>query len=134
VEDADLRRQLTEALAELEKVRVELEKKKEAWRISSLKRHAETNRLEQALKVSQTNESLLKKKADMLELTVLSHQKSMDKGRVNIVREQLKEHNERLEQQTQVKDLHANATTRKTFQDTYNRQMDALEGKLRSLQ
>ena len=36
----------------------------------------------------------------MLELTVLSHQKSMDKGRANIVREQLKEHNERLEQQT----------------------------------
>ena len=64
--------------------------KKEAWRLSSLKRHAETNKLEQALKVSQTNEGLLKKKADMLELTVMSHQKSMDKGRANIVRDQLK--------------------------------------------
>ena len=70
----------------------------------------------------------------MLELTVLSHQKSMDKGRANIVREQLKEHNERLEQQTAVKDLHANATQRKTFQETYARQMDALDGKLQKLQ
>ena len=39
----------------------------------------------QALKVAQKNEGLLKKKADMLELTVLSHQKSMDKGRANMV-------------------------------------------------
>ena len=70
----------------------------------------------------------------MLELTVLSHQKSMDKGRASIVREQLKEHNERLEQQTAVKDLHANATQRKTFQETYARQMDALDGKLQKLQ
>ena len=89
--------------------------------------------MEQALKVSQTNESLLKKKADMLELTVMSHQKSMDKGRANIVREQLKEHNERLEAQAQTKDLHANATQRKTFQETYARQMDALEEKLSKL-
>ena len=112
----------------------EFEKKKEAWRISSLKRHAEMNKLEQALKVATQNEQLLKKKSDMLELTVLSHQKSMDKGRVNMVREQLKEHNERLEQQTQSKDLHACATTRKTFDETYSRQMDALNGKLRKLQ
>ena len=110
------------------------EKKKEAWRISSLKRHAEQNKLEQALKVSQTNESLLKKKADMLELTVMSHQKSMDKGRASIVREQLKEHNERLEQQTAIKDLHANATQRKTFQETFSRQMGALDKKLSTLQ
>ncbi len=98
------------------------------------RRHAETNKLEQALKVSQTNESLLKKKADMLELTVLSHQKSMDKSRVSIVRDQLKEHNERLEQQSHTKDLHASATTRKTFDETYSRQMDALNGKLKQLQ
>ena len=111
----------------------EFEKKKEAWRISSLKRHAEMNKLEQALKVATTNEALHKKKADMLELTVLSHQKSMDKGRASIIQGQLKEHNERLEQQTQVKDLHANATTRKTFDETYSRQMDALNGKLRKL-
>ena len=84
--------------------------------------------------MSQKNEGLLKKKADMLELTVLSHQKSMDKGRASIVREQLKEHNERLEQQTAVKDLHANATQRKTFQETYARQMAALDGKLSKLQ
>ena len=130
---ADLRRQLSEALAELEKVRDELEKKKEAWRISSLKRHAETNKLEQALKVTQASEAMLKKKADMLELTVLSHQKSMDKGRAKIVHEQLKEHNERIEQQAQTKDLHANATQRKTFAETYARQMDALDGKLSKL-
>ena len=84
--------------------------------------------------MAQTNEGLLKKKADMLELTVLSHQKSMDKGRVSIVAEQLKEHNERLEQQSAVKDLHANATQRKTFQETYARQMAALDGKLQKLQ
>ena len=84
--------------------------------------------------MSQKNEGLLKKKADMLELTVLSHQKSMDNKRVNMVREQLKEHNERLEQQVSVKDMHANATQRKTFQETYARQMDALDGKLKSLQ
>ena len=35
--------------------------------------------------MAQTNEGLLKKKSDMLELTVMSHQKSMDKGRANIV-------------------------------------------------
>ena len=35
----------------------------------------------QALKVAQKNEALLKKKSDMLELTVMSHQKSMDKGK-----------------------------------------------------
>jgi len=130
----ELRRQLAAALDELAKVKDEYEKKKEAWRISSLKRHAEMNKLEQALKVSTTNEQLLKKKSDMLELTVLSHQKSMDKGRANIVAGQLKEHNERLEQQTQVKDLHANATQRKTFDETYDRQMDALNGKLKKLQ
>ena len=132
-EDEDLRRQLNAAIADLAALRDEFEKKKEAWRISSLKRHAETNKLEQALKVSTTNEGLLKKKADMLELTVLSHQKSMDKGRASIVREQLKEHNERLEQQSGCKDLHASATQRKTFQETYTRQMDALEGKLSKL-
>ena len=133
-DDEELRRQLKAALEELEALKVEFEKKKEAWRISSLKRHAEQNKLEQALKVAQTNENLLKKKADMLELTVLSHQKSMDKGRANIVREQLKEHNERLEQQTAVKDLHANATQRKTFQETFSRQMGALDKKLSALQ
>ena len=133
-DDEELRRQLKAALEELEALKVEFEKKKEAWRISSLKRHAEQNKLEQALKVAQTNECLLKKKADMLELTVLSHQKSMDKGRANIVREQLKEHNERLEQQTAVKDLHANATQRKTFQETFSRQMGALDKKLKDLQ
>ena len=84
--------------------------------------------------MSQKNEGLLKKKADMLELTVMSHQKSMDEGRASIVREQLKEHNERLEQQSAVKDLHANATQRKTFQETYARQMAALDGKLQKLQ
>ena len=84
--------------------------------------------------MSQKNEGLLKKKADMLELTVLSHQKSMDKGRVSIVSEQLKEHNERLEQQTAVKDLHASATTRKTFQETFAKQMSALDCKLSKLQ
>ena len=84
--------------------------------------------------MSQTNEGLLKKKADMLELTVLSHQKSMDKGRASIVREQLKEHNERLEQQGGVKDLHASATQRKTFQETFARQMDVLDNKLQKLQ
>lgn len=133
-DDEELRRQLKAALEELEALKTEFEKKKEAWRISSLKRHAEQNKLEQALKVSQTNESLLKKKADMLELTVMSHQKSMDKGRASIVREQLKEHNERLEQQTAIKDLHANATQRKTFQETFSRQMGALDKKLSTLQ
>ena len=132
-DDEELRRAQA-ALEELEALKTEFEKKKEAWRISSLKRHAEQNKLEQALKVSQTNESLLKKKADMLELTVMSHQKSMDKGRASIVREQLKEHNERLEQQTAIKDLHANATQRKTFQETFSRQMGALDKKLSTLQ
>ena len=124
---------MKEALEQFAALKEEYEKKKEAWRISSLKRHAEMNKVEQALKVSSTNEQLLKKKADMLELTLLSQQKSMDKGRVNMVREQLKEHNERLEQQGGVRDLHANATTRKTFDETYERQMDALNGKLRKL-
>ena len=133
-DSAELRRQLAKALEELQAVKDELAKKMEAWRINSLKRHAEMNKLEQALKVATTNEGLLKKKADMLELTVMSHQKSMDKGRVSIVQSQLKEHNERLEQQTQVRDLHANATQRKTFDETYSRQMDALDGKLRKLQ
>jgi len=132
-ETEELRRQLKEALEQFAALKEEYDKKKEAWRISSLKRHAEMNKVEQALKVSSTNEQLLKKKADMLELTLLSQQKSMDKGRVNMVREQLKEHNERLEQQGGVRDLHANATTRKTFDETYERQMDALNGKLRKL-
>ena len=83
--------------------------------------------------MSQKNEGLLKKKADMLELTVMSHQKSMDKGRASIVREQLKEHNERLEQQSGVKDLHASATQRKTFQETFAKQMDVLDSKLSKL-
>ena len=82
--------------------------------------------------MTQSNEAMLKKKADMLELT-LSHQKSMDKGRAKIVTEQLKEHNERLEQQSQTKDLHANATQRKTFEETFTRQMSALDGKLSKL-
>ena len=129
-----LRRKLAAALEELAAVKEEFEKKKESWRITSLKRHAEMNKVEQALKVATTNEQLLKKKADMLELTVLSHQKSMDKERVQIVQGQLKEHNQRLEQQTQVKDLHANATQRKTFEETYNAQMGALNGKLKTLQ
>ena len=47
----------------------ELQKKETQWRLTSLKRHAETNKLEQAIKVSQKNEGLLKKKADMLELS-----------------------------------------------------------------
>ena len=130
----ELRRKLAAALEELAAVKEEFEKKKESWRITSLKRHAEMNKVEQALKVATTNEQLLKKKADMLELTVLSHQKSMDKERVQIVQGQLKEHNQRLEQQTQVKDLHANATQRKTFEETYNAQMGALNGKLKTLQ
>ena len=133
-DDEDLRRQLKEALEELAALRDEYEKKKEAWRIASLKRVAETNKLEQALKVATTNEGLLKKKADMLELTVMSHQKSMDKGRANIVRDQLKEHNERLEQQSGVKDLHASATQRKTFKDTFDSQMGALDKKLAKLE
>ena len=83
--------------------------------------------------MTQSNEAMLKKKADMLELTLMSHQKSMDKGRAKIVTEQLKEHNERLEQQSQTKDLHANATQRKTFEETFTRQMSALDGKLSKL-
>ena len=126
----ELRRQLKQALDDLAALTDEYARKKEAWRITALKRHAEQNKLEQALKVSQTNEGLLKKKADMLELTVLSHQKSMDKGRANIVRDQLKEHNERLEQQSGVKDLHASATQRKTFQETFSKQMETLDSKL----
>ena len=116
------------------KLEEEMAKKDEKYRLGSLKRHAEMNKLEQALKVAQKNEQVLKKKSDMLELTVMAHQKSMDKGRANMVKEQLKEHNERLEQQTACKDLHANATQRKTFQETYTRQMDALDGKLQKLQ
>jgi len=131
--DSDLARQLAKAQTELAAVQEELAKKTEGWRINSLKRHAELNKLEQALKVAQKNEGLLKKKADMLELTVLSHQKSMDKGRANMVNEQLREHNERLEQQTAIKDMHAQATQRATFQQTYDRQMNALDGKLNSL-
>eukprot|EP00966_Prymnesium_polylepis_P014938 345317-Prymnesium_polylepis.1 len=58
----------------------------------------------------------------------------MDKGRANMVTAQLKEHNERLEQQTAIKDMHAQATQRATFQQTYDKQMNALDGKLRSLE
>ena len=86
----------------------ELQKKETQWRLTSLKRHAETNKLEQALKVSQKNEGLLKKKADMLELSLMSHQKSMEKGRAKIVQEQLKERNGQLEQQHELHDIHAN--------------------------
>ena len=46
------------------------------------------------------------------------------------MREQLREHNERLEQQTAIKDMHAQATQRATFQQTYDKQMTALDGKL----
>mmetsp|Transcript_27943 Transcript_27943/g.69407 ORF Transcript_27943/g.69407 Transcript_27943/m.69407 type:complete len:768 (+) Transcript_27943:176-2479(+) len=130
---SELRRKLKATEEELLALKDEMERKKEQWRITALKRHAESNKLEQALKVSQKNESLLKKKADMLELTLLSHQKSMDKGRASMVTAQLKEHNERLEQQTAIKDMHAQATQRATFQQTYDKQMIALDGKLRRL-
>ena len=95
-----------------------------------MKRHAETNKLEQAIKVSQKNEGLLKKKADMLELSLMSHQKSMEKGRAKMVQEQLKERNGQLEQQHELTDIHANASKRKTFTQTFDLQMKTLDTKL----
>ena len=108
----------------------ELKKKETQWRLTSLKRHAETNKLEQAIKVSQKNEGLLKKKADMLELSLMSHQKSMEKGRAKMVQEQLKERNGQLEQQHELSDIHANASKRKTFTQTFDLQMKTLDTKL----
>ena len=108
----------------------ELQKKETQWRLTSLKRHAEQNKLEQALKVAQKNEGLLKKKADMLELSLMSHQKSMEKGRAKMVQEQLKERNGQLEQQHEISDIHANASKRKTFAQTFDMQMDVLSNKI----
>ena len=77
------------------------------------------------------NEGVLKKKADMLELTLLSHQKSMEKSRVNMIKDQLRERGEQLQQQQPgMKDLHAQATTRPTFEQTFQCQMNALDTKM----
>ena len=72
-------------------VKATLEKKEAQWKLASLKRHAEQNKLEQALKVAQKNEGVLKKKVDMLELTLMSHEKSMGKERARVVQEQIRE-------------------------------------------
>ena len=108
----------------------ELARKEKEWRLKSLQRHAEQNKVEQALKVAQKNEALLKKKADMLELSLMSHQKSMEKGRAKMVQEQLKERNGQLEQQHEISDIHANASKRKTFAQTFDMQMDVLSNKI----
>ena len=82
--------------------------------------------------MAQQNEQCLKKKSDMLELTLMSHQKSMDKSRVRMVQEQLKERNEQIQQQQPgMKDLHAQATQRPTFEQTFQCQMNALDSKMR---
>ena len=91
-------------------------------------------RLQQELKVATQNEVVLKKKADMLELTLLSHQKSMEKGRAKMVQDQIKERGEQITAQNQgglKTDLHAQATKRPTFEKTFNCQMDAIEAKLK---
>ena len=129
-DESELKRQLEEALERLRNLEEELKKKETQWRLTSLKRHAETNKLEQAIKVSQKNEGLLKKKADMLELSLMSHQKSMEKGRAKMVQDQLKERNGQLEQQHELSDIHANASKRKTFTQTFDLQMKTLDSKL----
>lgn len=79
--DFDLKRQLaerglastlrlTEALESLRAVEELLRKRETQWRLTSLKRHAETNKLEQALKVSHENGALLERKVSALELSL----------------------------------------------------------------
>ena len=66
----------------------------------------------------------------MLELSLMSHQKSMEKSKLKMVQEQLKERNSQLEQQHEVTDIHANASKRATFQQTFGMQMEAIKSKL----
>ena len=66
----------------------------------------------------------------MLELSLMSHQKSMEKSRAKMVQEQLKERNGQLEQQHELTDIHANASKRKTFTQTFDLQMKTLDTKL----
>lgn len=132
MDNGDLRRQLAAALEQLAAVREELSQKETRWRLSSLKRHAEQSKLEHSFKTAQENGVKLKKKADFLELTLLSHQKSMDKDRVKMVQDQLKERNEQIEQSFRT-DVHAQATQRATFDETFQCQMSALDSKLSKL-
>ena len=80
--------------------------------------------------MAQKNEGLLKKKADMLELSLMSHQKSMEKSKLKMIQDQLKERNSQLEQQHEVTDIHANASKRQTFNQTFKLQMETIEQKL----
>ena len=64
------------------------------------------------------------------QLTLMSHEKSMGKERARVVQEQIRERSAQIEQQGEVKDVHAQATKRSTFDETYKRQMDALEKKI----
>ena len=120
--DLDLKRQLaerglastlrlTEALESLRAVEELLRKRETQWRLTSLKRHAETNKLEQALKVSHENGALLERKVGALELSLLSHQKSMERGRAEMMQAQLRERNGQLEHQHELSDIHANGAT-----------------------
>ncbi len=131
---SELERQLADALKKAREATEELERKQTEWRLTALKRHAEMNKVQQELKVATQNEVVLKKKADMLELTLLSHQKSMEKGRAKMVQDQIKERGEQITAQNQgglKTDLHAQATKRPTFEKTFNCQMDAIEAKLK---
>lgn len=78
-------KQLAEALEQLAAARAEMGQKEERWRLSSLKRHAEHSKLEATLKMAHESGEKLKKKADFLELALLSHQKSMDKDKARMI-------------------------------------------------
>jgi hypothetical protein len=81
---------LADALAQLSAARAELSQKEERWRLSSLKRHAEHSKLEATLKMAQESGERMKKKADYLELALLSHQKAMDKDKARMVQVRLR--------------------------------------------
>lgn len=60
---------------------------------------------------------------------------AVDKGRVKMVQEQLKERNDQLtKQEGDQRDLHAQATKRPTFNQTFAAQMSSLDAKIDSLE
>lgn len=76
------------------------------------------------------SEALLKRRLDMLQLTLHSIELTLPPDRVAKIRAQIAEREAQLQEQHALKDAHTLAVKRQSFSDTFGRQMRALETKI----
>lgn len=94
---------------------------------------AELNKLEEKLKLASQSEALLKRKCDALELSLQSVSASASRETQHKVRAQLREREEQLAKQHEIKDVHTASVRRPTYNQVLGRQIAAIDEKIASV-